>query len=66
MNMGLLAEVANQRKDWHFVLIGPVAKINEEDLPRQDNIHYLGMKNYTELPSYLSRVGHCHNAFCVE
>ena len=54
MNMGLLAEVANQRKDWHFVLIGPVAKINEEDLPRQSNIHYLGMKNYTELPSYLS------------
>ena len=54
MNMGLLAEVANQRKDWHFVLIGPVAKINEEDLPRQSNIHYLGMKNYNELPSYLS------------
>ena len=54
MNMELLAEVAARKKDWHFVLIGPVVKINEYDLPRLDNIHYLGMKNYQELPSYLA------------
>ena len=54
MNIRLLAEVASQREDWHFVLIGPVAKINEEDLPCQANIHYLGMKNYNDLPLYLA------------
>ena len=54
MNMELLADVAAQKKDWHFVLLGPVVKINEDDLPRQDNIHYLGMKNYQELPQYLA------------
>jgi glycosyltransferase involved in cell wall biosynthesis len=54
MNIGLLAEVAKQREDWHFVLIGPVVKINQADLPRQSNIHYLGMKNYNELPAYLA------------
>jgi glycosyltransferase involved in cell wall biosynthesis len=36
-----------------FVMIGPLAKIGEEDLPRQNNIHYLGMKSYQELPNYL-------------
>ena len=54
MNISLLAEVAARKKDWHFVLIGPVVKISEDDLPRHANIHYLGMKNYTELPSYLA------------
>ncbi|MEO5984762.1 MAG: glycosyltransferase family 1 protein [Ferruginibacter sp.] len=53
-NINLLAEVAQQRPDWHFILIGPVVKINPDDLPILDNIHYLGGKSYTELPSYLS------------
>ena len=26
----------------------------EEDLPRRENIHYLGGKNYKDLPAYLS------------
>jgi UDP-galactopyranose mutase len=53
-NINLLAEVAQQRPDWHFILIGPVVKINPDDLPRFKNIHYLGGKCYSELPSYLS------------
>ncbi len=40
--------------DWQFVLLGPVVKINPEDLPKRDNIHYLGSKSYKELPAYLS------------
>jgi glycosyltransferase involved in cell wall biosynthesis len=54
MNLQLLANVAMQRKNWHFILIGPTAKIKSEDLPRQENIHYLGMKGYGELPLYLA------------
>jgi UDP-galactopyranose mutase len=54
MDIELLADVASRKKDWHFVLIGPVVKINEQDLPRHDNIHFLGMKNYNELPLYLA------------
>lgn len=54
MNIQLLADVAACKKDWHFVLIGPVVKINEQDLPRPENIHYLGMKSYGELPIYLA------------
>jgi glycosyltransferase involved in cell wall biosynthesis len=50
----LLAKVAEMRPDWSFVMVGPVVKIAEEDLPRRPNIHYLGSKTYEQLPSYLS------------
>ena len=35
-------------------MVGPVVKVSESDLPRRANIHYLGSKNYLELPSYFS------------
>ncbi len=54
MDTVLLAEMADLRPDWQFVMIGPVVKIAPEDLPRRSNIHYLGGKNYDELPAYLS------------
>jgi UDP-galactopyranose mutase len=54
MDLALLEGVARLRPDWHLVLIGPVVKIDPETLPRLDNIHYLGMKSYEELPAYLA------------
>jgi UDP-galactopyranose mutase len=53
-NISLIDELSRLRPDWHFVFIGPVVKINKEDLPKKENIHYLGRKNYEELPLYLS------------
>jgi len=50
----LLARVAEMRPDWSFVMVGPVVKISQEDLPKRPNIHYLGSKTYAELPAYLS------------
>ena len=50
----LLAKIAEMRPDWSFVMVGPVVKISEEDLPRRPNIHYLGSKTYAELPNYLA------------
>jgi UDP-galactopyranose mutase len=54
MDIELLGKMAELRPDWHFVMIGPVVKISEEDLPRSENIYYLGGKDYKELPAYLS------------
>ena len=50
----LLARSAEMRPDWSFVMVGPVVKISDEDLPRRPNIHYLGSKTYDQLPAYLS------------
>ena len=53
INLQLINEVALLKPEMSFVMIGPLAKIGEHDLPRQHNIHYLGMKDYKELPGYL-------------
>jgi glycosyltransferase involved in cell wall biosynthesis len=54
MDIELLDGVAAARPDWHLVIVGPVVKIDPADLPRRENIHYLGGKSYSELPSYLA------------
>ena len=50
----LLAKIAEMRPNWSFVMLGPVVKISDEDLPKRHNIHYLGGKTYDQLPSYLA------------
>jgi UDP-galactopyranose mutase len=50
----LLDKVAAARPDWSFVMVGPIVKIAEDELPKRPNIHYLGGKTYGQLPSYLA------------
>ncbi|RYE72112.1 MAG: glycosyltransferase, partial [Oxalobacteraceae bacterium] len=50
----LVDELARQRPQWQIVLIGPVVKIDPQTLPRRANIHYLGAKQYEQLPHYLA------------
>lgn len=50
----LLDKLAQLRPAYQFVMIGPVVKIDEADLPRRENIHYLGGKSYNELPAYIA------------
>lgn len=54
MDLQLLEGVARLRPDWQLVMLGPVVKIDEGDLPRLKNIHYLGSKAYADLPSYVA------------
>ncbi len=54
MDQTLLAQLAVLRPDWQIVLVGPVVKVDPAALPRAPNIHYLGGKQYSELPAYLS------------
>jgi UDP-galactopyranose mutase len=54
MDLELLDTVAAMRPDWHLVMVGPVAKIDPASLPRRPNIHYLGGKDYKDLPEYLA------------
>jgi len=54
MDLELIAAVADARPDWSLVMVGPVVKIDEADLPQRPNLHYLGGKSYAELPRYLA------------
>lgn len=53
IDMELLRESAKILPEYDFVMIGPLAKITENDLAKAENIHYLGMKSYDDLPNYL-------------
>ena len=54
MDLQLLTELAQSRPEWQIVILGPVVKIDPKSLPTARNIHYLGMKAYDDLPSYLA------------
>jgi UDP-galactopyranose mutase len=54
MDIELLGAVAQLRSDWHFVMLGPVVKIDPASLPALPNIRWLGGKAYRDLPAYLS------------
>jgi len=53
LDIELLGQLATNHPEWQFVIIGPVVKIDPASLPHNANIHYLGGKNYQELPAYL-------------
>jgi UDP-galactopyranose mutase len=54
LDLDLIRTIAAARPNYSFVFLGPIAKISHADLPKAANIHYLGQKNYADLPSYLS------------
>jgi glycosyltransferase involved in cell wall biosynthesis len=51
VDIDLLANVAKARLDWSFVLIGDAAT-DVSKLSRLKNVHLLGRRPYSELPSY--------------
>lgn len=53
MDLELVAELAQLRPAWSFVMLGPVVKIDPASLPQAPNLHWLGGRRYAELPAYL-------------
>jgi UDP-galactopyranose mutase len=54
IDLDLIEGLAARRPGWQIVLLGPIVKIDPEDVPAHHNVHRLGMKPYAELPSYLA------------
>jgi UDP-galactopyranose mutase len=54
MDLALVDGIATARPEWQIVLLGPVVKIDPASLPRRSNIHYLGSKEYKDLPAYVA------------
>jgi len=50
----LVRQMAASHPEWQIVLVGPVVKIDPAELPRADNVHYMGQRNYDELPKFLA------------
>lgn len=54
IDLSLIAALAKAHPEWSVVMVGPLAKIGPDDLPRAPNIYWLGQKSYDELPAYLA------------
>jgi UDP-galactopyranose mutase len=54
LDLELLDDIASLRPEWQIVMIGPTVKISPESRPIRPNIHWLGMKDYAELPKYFA------------
>lgn len=54
MDLDLLAALADAHEEWSIVVIGPVVKIDPATVPQRSNVHFLGARDYSELPSYMS------------
>ncbi len=65
MDLDLVAAIADARPQWQLVMVGPVVKISEEDLPRRPNIHWLGMQPYDLLPHLLAAWDLCLMPFAL-
>ncbi len=54
MDLTLVAQAAAGLPDVQFVMLGPLAKLHADDLPRAPNLHWLGRKDYADLPAYMA------------
>lgn len=54
MDLDLVDGLAKAAPHLQIVMLGPVVKIDPQDLPRAPNLHWFGAKRYDELPSYLA------------
>lgn len=54
LDLELLHGLAQQLPAWELRMVGPVAKISDDDLPKAPNITYVGPKPYEELPEVMA------------
>jgi UDP-galactopyranose mutase len=53
VDLALVAALADARPEWTIEMVGPLAKIAEDDLPRRPNLAYPGACAYADLPTRL-------------
>jgi glycosyltransferase involved in cell wall biosynthesis len=61
----LIAKLASASPEASVVMIGPVVKVDPAALPQAPNIHWLGMREYSELPSYVKGFSTCLMPFAL-
>ncbi len=61
----LIARVAERNPDASIVMVGPVVKVDPASLPRAANIHWLGQRDYSELPGYVKAFTTCLMPFAL-
>jgi glycosyltransferase involved in cell wall biosynthesis len=61
----LIARLAADSPDASIVMVGPVVKIDPRDLPQAPNLHWLGQRDYSQLPGYVKAFDVCLMPFAL-
>ncbi len=64
LDYALLLQLA-RKTTGSVVMLGPLAKVSERDLPRHKNLHWLGRRSYVELPAYAKGFDVCLMPFAL-
>ena len=59
----LLAKLADHNAGWNVAIVGPHTKVDPADFPKRDNLHFLGGRDYAQLPSYAKAFDVCMMPF---
>ena len=65
LDYGLIGRLAAENPDASVVMVGPVVKVDPRDLPQGPNLHWLGQRDYTQLPSYVKGFDVCLMPFAL-
>jgi len=63
MDYDLLFKLAEANPDWSIAMVGPQIKVDK--VPQHPNIHWLGQKNYADLPAYCKAFDVCLMPFAL-
>ena len=61
----LLGRLAAALPEMQLVMVGPVVKVDPRELPQAANIHWLGQRDYSELPACLRGFDVCLMPFAL-
>jgi glycosyltransferase involved in cell wall biosynthesis len=65
MDYELVTKLADADPQWSIVMVGPVLKVKEQGLPERPNLHWLGSRDYSQLPSYCKGFDVCLMPFAL-
>lgn len=65
LDYALIARLADARKDWRLLMVGPVCKVAPSALPQRANLHWLGARPYADLPAITKAFSVCLMPFAL-
>ncbi len=65
MDYSLIAALADANPQGHVVIVGPMTKVDPATIPQRPNLHWLGGRDYQQLPSYVKKFDVCLMPFAL-
>ncbi len=65
MDYELVAALADAHPEGSVIIIGPMTKIDPAAVPQRPNLHWLGGRDYQQLPAYVKKFDVCLMPFAI-